>query len=61
MSLTLKRNFHLIALLILLAVVLILVFGDQRIVAYTITDNEPMAVDFDQTRISSLLSTLGIH
>lgn len=61
MSLTFKRNFHLIALLILLVVVLILVFGGQRIVAYTIPDNEPMAVDLAQIRISSLLSTLGIH
>jgi hypothetical protein len=61
MSLTFRRHYHLIVLFVLLAMVLILGLGDQRIVAYTIPDNEPIAGYLAQTRIAGLLYALGIH
>jgi hypothetical protein len=60
MNLTLKRNYSLIALLILLTLTLILGLGDQRIVAYTVPNNERVMIYFAQNEIAGLLGVLGI-
>ncbi|MBI5649449.1 MAG: hypothetical protein HZC40_03225 [Chloroflexi bacterium] len=61
MNLTFQRHYHLIGLFVLIAIILILGFGDQRIVAYTMPSNEPIIRALAQIEISGLLNSLSIH
>ncbi|MBI4789288.1 MAG: hypothetical protein HY782_19825 [Chloroflexi bacterium] len=63
MDLRIKRHFHLIVLLALVAGLLVLGLGDQRIVAYTVAGGEQVqqSVQLAQAEMSGLLVAVGIR